>query len=95
MKANLVDGVGDVGVSKCQALEGPREATELSQVSNRRPRSGGDLSLRVNGRRDLLVVHHASMFKDVKSELVLSEEESIYLMLYGDPKNGEEGRAPS
>jgi hypothetical protein len=26
------------------------------------------------------------VFKDVKSELALSEEESIYLMLYGDPK---------
>jgi hypothetical protein len=26
------------------------------------------------------------MLKDVESELALSEEESIYLMLYGDPK---------
>jgi hypothetical protein len=31
-------------------------------------------------------VHHASALKDVESKLVLSEEESIYLLLYGDPQ---------
>jgi hypothetical protein len=40
----------------------------------------------VHGRRDRLVVHHASSLKDVKSELALSEEESICLMLYGYPQ---------
>jgi hypothetical protein len=85
MKANLLDGVGDVGVGECQVLEGPGEAPKLSQVSNRRPGSGGDLGLRVNECRDWLAVHHASTLKDIESELALSEEESIYLMLYGDP----------
>jgi hypothetical protein len=42
--------------------------------------------LRVHERRDRLAVHHVSTLKDVKSELVLSEEESICLMLYGDPQ---------
>jgi hypothetical protein len=47
--------------------------------------SGEDLGLHVHERRDQLVVHHASMLKDIESELALSEEESIYLMLYIDP----------
>jgi hypothetical protein len=65
-------------------LEGPNEAPKLSQVSNRRPRSGGDLGLHVHRHRDWLAVHDASVLKDVESELALSEEESIFLMLYGD-----------
>jgi hypothetical protein len=86
MKTNLLDGVGDVRASECQVLEGPDETPEVSQISNRRPRSGGDLGLHAHGHRDRLVVHHASTLKDVDSELALSEEESIRLMLYGDPQ---------
>jgi hypothetical protein len=67
-------------------LESPDEALELSGISNRRPGSGGDLGLHVHGRRDQLAVHHASTLKDVESELALSEEESIDLMLYRDPE---------
>jgi hypothetical protein len=85
-KANLLDGVGDVGAGERQVLEGPGKAPELSWISNRRPGSGGDLGLRVHRRRDQLAVHHASALKDVKSELALSVEESIGLMLYGDPQ---------
>jgi hypothetical protein len=48
--------------------------------------SGKDLGLHVHERRDQLAVHHASMLKDIKRELSLSEEESIYLMLYIDPQ---------
>jgi hypothetical protein len=48
--------------------------------------SGGDLGLRVHGHRDRLAVHHASMLKNIESELALSEEGSIGLMLYGDPQ---------
>jgi hypothetical protein len=66
-------------------LEDLGEAPELNQISNRRPRSGGDLGLRAHMHRDWLAVHHASALKDVESELALSEEESIYLMMYGDP----------
>jgi hypothetical protein len=92
MKANLLVGIGDVGVGECQVLEGLNEAPELSRISNRRPRSGGDLGLHIQGRRDWLAVCHASVLKDVESELALSEEECICLMLYGDPqKNDEEG----
>jgi hypothetical protein len=84
MKTNLLDGVGDVGAGERQVLEGLSEAPELSRISNRRPRSGGDLDLHIHGCRDWLAVHHASMLKDIESELALSEEESIDLMLYGD-----------
>jgi hypothetical protein len=86
MKTNLLDGVGDIGAGERQVLEGPDEAPELSRISNRRPESGGDLGLRVHGRQDRLAIHHPSALRDVESELTLSEEESIYLMLYGDPQ---------
>jgi hypothetical protein len=96
MEADLLDGVGDVGASEHQVLEGPGEAPKLSWISNRRPGSGRDLGLCIHEHRDRLVVHHASVLKVVESELTLSEEESISLMLYGDPKkNGEEGQGPS
>jgi hypothetical protein len=86
MKTNLLDGVGDVGAGERQVLEGRDEAPELSRISNRRPGSGGDLGLHVHGRWDRLVVHHASALKNIESELALSEEESIDLLLYGDPQ---------
>jgi hypothetical protein len=86
MEADLLDNVGDVGTSERQVLEGPSETPELSWISNRRPKSGRDLGLSVHGRRDRLAVHQASMLKDVKSDLTLSEEESVDLMLYGDTK---------
>jgi hypothetical protein len=65
---------------------GSDEAPEPSRISNRRPESGRDLGLRVHGHRDRLLVHHASTLKDVESELALSAEESICLMLYRDPQ---------
>jgi hypothetical protein len=77
--------VGDVGTGEHQVLEASGEAPELSWISNRRPKSGGELGLRVHERRYRLAIHHASALKDVKSELALSEEESIDLMLYGAP----------
>jgi hypothetical protein len=86
MKSDLLDGVSDVGVGERQVLKGSDEAPELSRISNRRPESGGDLGLCVHGRRDRLAVHHASVLKDIESELALSEEESIDLMLYRDPQ---------
>jgi hypothetical protein len=86
MGVNLLNDVGDVEAGECQVLEGPGEAPDLSRISNRRPESGGDLDMHVHGHRDRLVVHHASVLKDVKSELALGEEESICLMMYGDPQ---------
>jgi hypothetical protein len=86
MKTDLLDDVSDVGVGERQVLNGPGEAPELSWISNRKPGSDGDLGLRVHGRQDRLAVHHASALKDVENELALSEEESIDLMLYGDPQ---------
>jgi hypothetical protein len=86
MKENLLYDIGDVGAGERQVLEGPDEALELSQIRNRRPGSGEDLGLRVHGHQDRLVGHHASTLKDVESELTLSEEESICLMLYRDPQ---------
>jgi hypothetical protein len=52
MKADLLDGVGNVRVGECQVLEGPGEAPELSWVSNRRPGTGTDLGLHVHRCRD-------------------------------------------
>jgi hypothetical protein len=86
MEPDLLDDVSDVGAGERQVLKGPDEAPELSRISNRRPGSGGDLGLRVHRHRDRLAVHHASTLKDVESELALSEEESIDLMLYEDPQ---------
>jgi hypothetical protein len=73
MKTNLLDDVGDVGVGEHQVLEGPGEAPEMSQISNRRPKSDRDLGMHVHRRRDWLAVQHASTLKDIESELVLSE----------------------
>jgi hypothetical protein len=86
MEVDLLDDVGDVGAGEHQVLEGPGEAPELSQISNRRPESGRDLGLRVHGHRDRFAVYHGSVLKDVESNLALSEKESIYLMLYEDPQ---------
>jgi hypothetical protein len=77
MEADLLDGVSDVRARERQVLEGPGEAPELSQISNRMHGSGGDLGL---------CVHHTNALTNVESELVLSEEEYICLMLYGDPQ---------
>jgi hypothetical protein len=69
MQTDLLDGVGDVGAGEHEVLEGPGEAPELSQISNRRSESSGDLDLCVHERRDRLAVYHASALKDVESEL--------------------------
>jgi hypothetical protein len=84
MEADLMDDVGDIGAGERKVLEGPDKVPELSWISNRRPKSSGDLGLYVHGCRDRLAVHHANALKDVESKLTLSEEESICLMLYGD-----------
>jgi hypothetical protein len=91
VEADLLDGVGDVGASERQVLEGPDEAPEVSWMSNRRPRLGGDLGLRVHWRQNWLAVYHASSLKNIKSKLTLSEEESTSLMLYGDPQEMMDG----
>jgi hypothetical protein len=85
MEGNLLDGVGDVGAGECQVLEGYNDAPELSRISSMRPESSRDLALCIRMGRDRLAVDHASALKDVKSELSLSEKESICLMLYEDP----------
>jgi hypothetical protein len=73
-------------VGERQVLEVPSEAPELNQITNRRPGRSGDLAMCVYGHRNWLTVHHASALKDVKSELALSEEESICLILYENPQ---------
>jgi hypothetical protein len=86
MKADLLDGVGDVGVGEHHVLEGPGKAPKLSRINDRRPGSNGDLGLCVHGYQDRLAVHHASTLKVVETELALSVEESICRMLFGDPQ---------
>jgi hypothetical protein len=86
MEADLLDGVDDDRASEHHVLEGPSEAPEMIQISDWRPRSDGDLGLWVHRPRDRLAVHHAIALKDVESELALRVEESINLMLYGEPQ---------
>jgi hypothetical protein len=91
VEADLLDGVGDVRVGECQVLEGPNEAPKLSRINNWRLRLGGELGLCVHWRRNRLAVHHGSSLKNIKSKLMLSEEEPIRLMLYGDSQKMMEG----
>jgi hypothetical protein len=91
VETNLLDGIGDVGVGERHILEGPSEAPEVSWISNRRPRLGEDLGMRVHQYQNRLAVHHASSLKNVESKLMLSEEELVSLMLYGDSQKMMEG----
>jgi hypothetical protein len=91
VEADLLDNVCDVRVGERHMLEGPSEAPEVSQISNRRPGFGGDLDMRVHRHRNRLVVHYASSLKNVESKLTLSEEEPVSLMLYGDSQKMMEG----
>jgi hypothetical protein len=86
VEVDLLDGGGDVWTGDCQVLEGPGEAPEVSQIYNRRPGGGGDHGLRAHGGQGRLAVHHVRTLKNVESVQALSEEESIGLMLYGDPQ---------
>jgi hypothetical protein len=52
-----LNDVGDVGVGERQVLDGPGETPELSQLSNRRLKSSGDLVMCVYRRRGWLAVH--------------------------------------
>jgi hypothetical protein len=91
VEADLLDDVGDVGAGECQVLEGPSETLEVSRISNRRLRLGGDLGLCVHRHRNQIAVHHASSLKNIESKLTLSEEELVRLMLYGDFQKMMEG----
>jgi hypothetical protein len=91
VEADLLNGVGDVGVGECHVLEGTGEAPEVSQNSNRRPKLGGDLGLHVHRCQNQFAVHHANSLKNVESKLTLSEEVPVSLMLYGDSQEMMEG----
>jgi hypothetical protein len=83
--------MGRDGTGECQVLEGPGEAPKVSWISNRRHELGGDLGLCVHRRQNRLAVHHASTLKNIESKLMLSEEEPVRLMLYGDSHKMMEG----
>jgi hypothetical protein len=91
VEADLLDGVGNVGPGERQVLESSSEAPEMSQISNRRPRLGEDLDLRIHQHQNWLTVHHACSLKNVKSKLMLSKEEPASLILYGDSQEMMEG----
>jgi hypothetical protein len=80
MKADPLDGIGDVRVGERQVLESPGAAPEVSWINNRRLGLSVDLGLRVHRCRNQLAVHHASSLKNIESKLMLSEEEPISLM---------------
>jgi hypothetical protein len=89
--ADILDDIGDVGLGERQVLEGPHEAPEVSWISNRRLKLGRDLGLCVHRHRNRLVVRHASSLKNIKSKLMLSEEEPVRRMLYRDSQKMMEG----
>jgi hypothetical protein len=84
VEEDLLDGIGEVGAGERQVLEGFDVAPELSWISNRRLKLGGDLGMCVHRCRNWLVVHHASSLDNIESKLMLSEEEPVRLMLYGN-----------
>jgi hypothetical protein len=84
VEVDLLDDVCDVGEGECRILESPNEAPKVSWISNRRPEVSEDLGLCVHQHRNQLAINHASMLKNIKSKLALSEEELIRLMFYGD-----------
>jgi hypothetical protein len=91
VQEDLLDDIGDIRKGECQVLERPGEDPEVSRISNRRPRLGGDLGLRVHRCRNRLAVHHACSLKNIESKQMLSEEEPVSLMYYGDSKEMMEG----
>jgi hypothetical protein len=70
MEADLLDGIGDIGVGERQVLEDISETPKLSRINNRRPRLDRDLDLCIHGCQNYLVVHYAGALKDVKRVLV-------------------------
>jgi hypothetical protein len=91
VEADMLDSIDDVRTGECQILWGTNEAPKLSQISNRRPILDRDHCLHVHGCRNWLAFHHAGVLKDVKSVLVLREEELIWSLLYGDSQEVMEG----
>jgi hypothetical protein len=91
VKADLLDGIGDVRAGGRQVLEGHSEAPKVSRISNMRPELGGDLSLCVQRRQNRLAAHHASSLKNIERTLMMSEEEPVHLMLNVDSQKMMEG----
>jgi hypothetical protein len=56
-----------------------------------RTRLSRDIGLHVHRCQNWLAIHHASSLKNIESKLMLSEEETARLMLYGDSKKMMEG----
>jgi hypothetical protein len=50
VEVDLLDDVGDIGVNERLVLEGPSEAPEVTQISNRRPGLNRYLGLHVHQR---------------------------------------------
>jgi hypothetical protein len=84
LKADLMHDIGEVRAGERQVLEGSGEAPEVSQLSIRRPRLSEDLGICIHQHQNRLAVHHASSLKNIESKLMLSKEEPVRLMLYGD-----------
>jgi hypothetical protein len=91
VQADLLDGIGDVGVGERQVLEDPSEAPEVSRMNNKRPKLDGDLCMCIYRRQNRLAVHHARSLRNIVSKLTLSEKELVHLMLYGDSHKMIEG----
>jgi hypothetical protein len=70
VEVDLLYSVGDVEARERQVLECPREAPEVSQISNRRPRLGVDLGLCAHRYQNWLAVHHANSLKNIERKLL-------------------------
>jgi hypothetical protein len=84
-------GIGDVGPSERQVLQGPGDALELGGVLNRRPEIYSKLRLEVDRSCAWLTVYHGCTLEDVQRVGALVEEQPIWTML----DSGEETRGPS
>jgi hypothetical protein len=82
---------GNVRAGERQVQEGPDKAPKVSRISNMRPGLDGDLGLCVHRRKNHIAVHHASSLKNIERKLILSDEEPVHLMLYGDSQKMMEG----
>jgi hypothetical protein len=84
VQTDLLHCVGDVGPYECQVLQSSRNALELRDVLNGRPRVPRQLRLEVNWSHARLAVHHDRTLEDVKRVGALKVEQTIRTTLDGD-----------
>jgi hypothetical protein len=77
MKAQLLNGVGDVGPGEGEVLERACQAPVRRRVGDREPVVLRELRLSINRRGAGLIVKHASPLQNVDGVLTLVQEETL------------------